>query len=126
MFRKLGYLLMIVAVLTATGTHWALLQTVAWTTMLANNLRNGCLAEAVENTFDGKHPCSLCKQITAGKKSEKKTEFSISLKKLEFISERISFLFAAPTDFRLQTWQCPVMRAVAHKPPVPPPRSFFV
>ena len=115
---------MIVVVITTTGTHWALLQTVAWTTMLADNLHNGSFVEAVENTFDGKHPCCLCKQIAAGKKSEKKSEFSMSLKKFEFVPERISFLFVAPADFRQQPWRSPLMPAVAHKPPVPPPRVF--
>ena len=117
---------MIVAVITSTGTHWGLLQTVAWTTMLANNLRNGSFADALQNTFDGKHPCSLCEQIAAGKKSEKKSEFSVSLKKLEFVSERNSFLFVAPSQFCLQSWPSPVMSAVTHKPPIPPPRSFSV
>jgi hypothetical protein len=32
------------------GLHWTLLQTVAWTTMLANNLRTHSVAEAMSDT----------------------------------------------------------------------------
>ena len=126
MFRKMGFLFMVVAVITATGTHWAFLQTVAWTTMLADNLRNGSFVEAVQNTFDGKHPCSLCRQIATGKNTEKKSGFTVSLKKFEFVAERSSLLFLAPSGFRLQPWHCPLMPSVAHRPPVPPPRSDSV
>ena len=38
--------------------------------MLTQNLRTGSLEDAVTKTFDGQHPCCLCKQIAAGKKSE--------------------------------------------------------
>ena len=66
------------------GAHWALLQTVAWTTMLADNLRTHSLSESVARTFDGKYPCPICKAIAAGKKSEKKNEFTLQTQKLEF------------------------------------------
>ena len=39
MFRKLGHILLIVALLAAVGGHWIVLQSVAWTNMLAGNLR---------------------------------------------------------------------------------------
>ena len=35
----LGKFFVVVALVSTLGAHWALLQTVAWTTMLANNLR---------------------------------------------------------------------------------------
>jgi hypothetical protein len=116
---------MIVALLAATGTHWMLLQSVAWTTMLADNLRNGSFVEAVEKTFDGQHPCSLCKRISAEKKSEKKADFPPSAQRLEFISKRTVFVFAAPSDFRVQPESSVLVRQLAHKPPTPPPRALF-
>ena len=73
-----------VALIAATGAHWALLQSVAWTTMLADNLRTHSLSESVARTFDGKYPCPLCKAIAAAKKSEKKSEFTLQTQKLEF------------------------------------------
>lgn len=70
-FREFGQVLMIVAALSATGTHWLALQSLAWTTMLAENLQVTSWDKAVARTFDGKHPCCLCKQIVSGKQSEK-------------------------------------------------------
>jgi len=75
----------VAALVLTTGAHWAALQTVAWTTMLAANLSSQqSLAEAVSETFDGKHPCPLCKAITAAKKSEKKSELVSPTLKMEF------------------------------------------
>jgi hypothetical protein len=68
--------LVVLALVLSTGLHWAALQTVAWTTMLADNLRQQSLTQAVSQTFDGQHPCCLCKAIAAGKQSEKKTELA--------------------------------------------------
>ena len=76
MLARFGKFIVVVALVTTTGLHWAMLQSVAWTTMLADNLRTQSLTEAVTHTFDGKHPCCLCKAIAAGKKSEQKKEFT--------------------------------------------------
>src|ERR1700690_3720901 len=74
-FVRLGNIFLIIALFAATNVHWAVLQSVAWTTMLADNLRCCSFTEAVQCTFDGKHPCCLCKAIAAGKKPQQKAEF---------------------------------------------------
>ena len=53
------------------GLHWALLQTVAWTGMLITYSKTDSLREAASKTFDGKHPCPLCKMVQAGRAKEK-------------------------------------------------------
>lgn len=109
--------------LAATGSHWAILQSVAWTTMLADNLHNSTLREALIKTFDGKHPCCLCKQIAHGKQSEKKTDFSADLKKLEFCYDTAAFVFVAPTtSFWFTASTEDSARQLSHAPPTPPPR----
>ncbi len=125
MFVRLGQILMIVALLAATGGHWAALQTVAWTTMLAENLESGSFSEAVTKTFDGEHPCCMCKAIAAGKAAEKKSDFTLELKKLEFppAAERLALI--APAAFRLLPLNNFSADASFLKPPVPPPRSFL-
>ncbi|NOS71295.1 MAG: hypothetical protein HOP33_15350 [Verrucomicrobia bacterium] len=124
MFVRLGNCLLIVALIGATGGHWAALQAIAWTNMLANNLRTASFEEALAKTFDGKHPCKLCKSIDAGKGAEKKTELPQILKKLEFTNERPAIVCRAPQDFTLlsETGFSPSL--FSHKPPVPPPRSL--
>lgn len=47
-----------------------LLQIVAWTGMLFDYSRGNSIAEAVEMTFDGNHPCSLCCAIAEAKEEE--------------------------------------------------------
>ncbi|HEY1717013.1 MAG TPA: hypothetical protein VGH42_01815, partial [Verrucomicrobiae bacterium] len=95
-FRKFGYLLMILAVLSATGTQWLALQSVAWTTMLAENLHTTSWQTAIEHTFDGKHPCCLCKQIAAAKKSEKKSDLQVEVKKFDYSYTNFEFVFCPP------------------------------
>jgi len=123
-FHRLGHLFLIPALLAATDGHWAVLQTVAWTNMLANNLRTDSIEEALTKTFDGKNPCTMCRQISAGKKAEKKAEFPTLARKLEFCSERPAIVFSAPTDFRRLPEPSVILRELAHQPPAPPPRQL--
>lgn len=125
MFQRLGHLLLIVALLATTGGHWALLQTVAWTNMLATNLQTSSFEEALVKTFDGKHPCAMCKAVSEGKKSEKKAELMLAGKKLEFVNDRTAFMFCAPSDFRLVPEPQNFGDQLAYRPPVPPPRGFL-
>jgi len=124
-FRRIGHVLVLFALLTAIGAHWLVLQSVAWTTMLADNLRTTSLPAAVERTFDGKHPCALCKQIAKGKQTEKKTEFRVEPNKFEFSYSPAAFIFVAPG----QCWELRPSDASAHlvprAPPVPPPKELL-
>ena len=64
--RVLGRLfkaLVIVALVSSIGLHWVLLQSVAWTSMVVSYAQTGTFREALAKTFDGKHPCPLCKEI---------------------------------------------------------------
>ena len=120
-FVRLGHGLLIAALLVATGGHWALFQTVAWTNMLADNLQTTSFSEALVKTFDGKHPCQMCNEISAAKKSEQKTELPSPVKKLEFVSERPAFVFSAPADFYLLTALTEPVVSWSEAPPTPPP-----
>ena len=124
MFARFGHVLLIVALLAATGAHWTVLQSVAWTTMLADNLRKASFSDAVQRTFDGRHPCALCKNISAGKKSEKKAEFPLQMKKLEFTHSGTCFIFAAPAHCWLAGKSVDSLQSVSHTPPAPPPKPL--
>ena len=125
MFVRLGKFCVIVALVAMTGAQWAALQSVAWTTMLADNLRTHSLAEAVKQTFDGQHPCSLCKAIAAGKKSEKKNEFTLPVQKLEFPPSQEKFAFVAPSAFQLLPQTNLFAESLPTRPLTPPPRGIF-
>ena len=115
---------MIVALLAASGAHWAALQSVAWTTMLAENLQSTSLSQALVKTFDGKHPCPLCKSVAAGKAAEQKSDFTVELKKLEYPPAPDRFV--TPAQFQLLPQVNFSAEALTHEPTVPPPRAFFV
>jgi len=109
-----------------TGTHWIALQTIAWTTMLAANLTTSSFTEAVSDTFDGEHPCCMCKAIEAGKKAEKKSEAVAPVLKMEYPPATEKIVLFAPSRFQLLPQNHFFADAVSSRPPFPPPRSFLV
>jgi hypothetical protein len=115
----------IFALVAMLGAHWILLQTVAWTTMLADNLHGHSFTEAMTHTFDGQHPCCLCKAIAAGKKSEQKNEFTTQMQKLEFPPAKENFVLIAPSQFHCFSFVNSFTDSLTQKPPTPPPRGFF-
>jgi hypothetical protein len=64
----------VLVLVLSLGLHWAVLQTIAWTGMIVSYSRDASLSEALTKTFDGKHPCCLCKMIQKGRADEKKQE----------------------------------------------------
>jgi hypothetical protein len=123
---RLGKICLVLALVAMLGAHWALLQTIAWTTMFADNLQSNSFQVAAEKTFDGKHPCCLCKAIAAGKQMEKKTEFSFPSPKLEFPPLKENFALIAPQQFQLLRLENSSAKSFAQKPLLQPPRKFFV
>jgi len=118
--------LVILALVAATGLHWAALQTVAWTTMLADNLHTHSFSQAVAQTFDGRHPCSLCKAIAAGKKSSRKNEFTLQMQELKFPPVKENVILSAPSRFGFLPPANDFAKARSRKPLLPPPRGPFV
>lgn len=60
------------------GLHWTALQTFAWARMLLQYSRSVPLRTAVAMTFDGRHPCAICRAIRQGRQSEPKEPLSVS------------------------------------------------
>ena len=95
--------------------------------MLAANLSSQqSLTEAVSQTFDGEHPCPLCKAIAAAKKSEKKSA-ALTLKlKIEYPSLAEKLVLVAPRVFKAFQADSRFANSLSTKPPFPPPRRFFL
>ena len=126
MFVRIGKIFLVLSLVAMLGAHWALLQTVAWTTMLADNLHAHSLAESMIHTFDGKHPCPICMAIAAGKKTENKSEAVSPTLKLEFPPVTEHFVLIAPSRFELLPLENSFAKSLAQKPLLRPPRGFFV
>jgi hypothetical protein len=68
------------------GLHWVVLQSVAWTTMLIDRTQSSSFVTALRTTFDGKHPCRICKAVSAGKSAEKNSAGAVQTVKLELLA----------------------------------------
>lgn len=79
--RLLGCIVMTAALFLSAGGHLALLQGVAWATMIRDYSRTGSVTAAVEKTFDGKHPCAMCKKIAAQRSHDEKTPATVKAEK---------------------------------------------
>ncbi|WP_367873157.1 hypothetical protein [Luteolibacter sp. Populi] len=54
------------------GGQWGTLQVVAWSKMLVDYSAQDGIVQGASKTFDGAHPCCMCKAIAEGKKQESK------------------------------------------------------
>ena len=123
MFQRLPGILLALALACSIGLHWTLLQSLAWTSMLVNNLAATSVSTALERTFDGEHPCPLCKAIAKGRKAEKKADTLISLKKLEALNQSVGLLISAPAAYPRIEGPQSVAATMPTPPPTPPPRA---
>ena len=125
MFYRLPRLAIVAALACSIGLHWGFLQSVAWLGMVVNYSQDGSIGEALGKTFDGKHPCALCKAIAAGKKSEKKSEFPAAGKNFEFSYSTTMFVFSAPAHFWMTGGVEEDADLLNHSPPIPPPKALL-
>lgn len=70
MKRGLQLLLCLVAALHLVGGHWGVMQMVAWASMVTDYSKERGLLQGVKDTFDGEHPCPMCRQIAENKEKE--------------------------------------------------------
>ena len=123
MFLRLGKWLVVLALVVSTGGHWFALQTVAWFTMAVNFAQQDPLDIALKKTFDGKHPCRICKTVEAGRKSEQKQPTLKVEPKLEFCFSRQAVTVPMPS---LLTNHLTIfdtsLSSRSEAPPTPPPR----
>lgn len=70
MKRLTQLLLLWAGCLHLCGGPLGVLQVVAWSKMLFSYSQQDGLLIGVKKTFDGEHPCPLCRQIAEQKKSE--------------------------------------------------------
>ena len=114
---------------TIAGGHWTVLQTVAWAEMLhAHAQRGDGLAAAAEQTFDGQHPCALCRDIQAAKAKERqRNPVTPDAKKDAKAKALLTDVAFCPADRMAEALSFP--RAAAsfapsriEPPPTPPPR----
>lgn len=119
---RLSEWLVVLSLCVSIGAHWAILQSVAWCGMAITYSQGTSLEDGLVKTFDGKHPCNLCKAIAEGKKSEKKQKTQFEIKKLELFSLSAEEpVFIAPVK-QEGILMISILLSRTEVPPTPPPR----
>jgi hypothetical protein len=119
--RSIARAVTIFALCCAIGLQWLALQSIAWTAMIVDYSKRGPLCEAIAQTFDGAHPCSLCHVVNRGKMAEKKSELQLLIPKVDMICTKRAIALVRPvfcfgyatSDFSFSQ--------IGHSPPTPPP-----
>ena len=119
---RLPKIVLVVALSLSLGLHWALLQSVAWVGMVVSYSQSAPIAEALAKTFDGKHPCKLCKLVDAGKQTEQKQESQKTSAKVEFFFVSSPLMLHAPVLDLLPVFSFRLITTRGESPPTPPPR----
>jgi hypothetical protein len=119
---RLTRLLVVIAPTLSLGAHWLALQSVAWVGMVVTYSQTAPLHEALSKTFDGRHPCSLCKLVSEGKAKEQKCDALKIATQLDMAVAVHELFLKAPAALPLVialTESAPIWR---DSPPTPPPR----
>ena len=126
MLARSTKLLLVLTLTLSLGAHWAFLQSIAWVGMVVSYSRDGSFLDAVSKTFDGRHPCSLCKAIKQGRSEEKEqdSQQAKSGSKLEMglVWSSDAFKIQIRRDPQQIVSTDPVPTSRADTPPTPPPR----
>jgi hypothetical protein len=98
---RLARTLLLLAMLLSVGLQWVVVQSAGWASMMVTYSHEYGYFSALEMTFDGAHPCALCKvaekaaqdEDADGKPSD---EQKLKLKKLE-LAQDLPVLLPPPT-----------------------------
>ncbi|MEI8292644.1 MAG: hypothetical protein WCG66_01500 [bacterium] len=103
-FASCGHLIAAMALFFIIGGHWGVLQSIAWAGMIwTYTTQDGSILVGAEKTFDGTHPCSMCRSIKAAKQQEKKTpEILSATKKNELFALDVATLVPIPRSVPFQ------------------------
>ena len=123
MLLRGGKWLTVCALVVLIGGHWFALQSAAWLGMAVNFSRTDSVSVALQKTFDGQHPCKLCKIVKAGKASEKKQDLQKLEVKIDFQLVAGSCGLFPPRPIRHFTPEAERACATGSAPLLPPPRA---
>ena len=121
--RKLGRWLLVIALSLSIGLQWAVVQGAAWVEMFVAYSKQANIIEALGMTFDGRHPCKLCKAARDGESKQTNRSADKPSAKLVLAAPQ-SDAFECPET---ATAFVPALRGVALArslpPPLPPPEA---
>lgn len=124
--RRASHYLLIATMMVAMGGHLALLQTFAWGRMIMTYSNGTSLAVAVEQIFDGNHPCNLCKTIIRTKSEDKEKKAALRPEMSFHVAIPAAVVVPIPRHTELRfvvTGYTGHMEEVALAVPMQPPRA---
>jgi hypothetical protein len=93
--------------------------------MIVDYSKSVSLCQAIKQTLDGAHPCSLCRIVHGGKTTEKKSDPQFLTPKIDMIcTKRGIRLIRQCVYLDYIAGDFSVFR-IGESPPVPPPRNSF-
>ena len=121
MLKRIALLSLTAAVFLLSQGHFLVWQGFAWARMLQDFTQRETLSQAVVKTFDGRHPCSICRQIERTRQ-DRPAEVPVQLLKLDSIASTPAMGFFAPgrADWPPATQR--FSRTEPAAPDSPPPR----
>jgi len=119
--------IMVLGLMVSIGLHTVVIQSAAWAGMLVSySLEKGSVAQAVSETFDGAHPCPLCKlaKTTEGAPADEKQAPKADGKlKLHLIADAApAILISGPQPPVYPVRAEAKLHVLNHTPDTPPPR----
>ena len=126
MLRWIARAVTIFALCCAIGVQWLALQSIAWTAMIIDYSKRAPLCQAIAQTLDGAHPCSLCHIVNQGKASEKKSDIQLLTPKIDMLCTKRAITLVRPfacVDYVAGDFS---VYQIPESPPAPPPRLILV
>jgi hypothetical protein len=123
--NRFAQILCLVAVFQLLGGHWAILQTTAWVGMIIEYSAADGVQVGLSKTFDGEHPCELCKSIAKNTGAERKHVTQVELGKINSIAPANATVLCPPARFWYQAVSVQSAFGVSRPPLVPPPRDLI-
>ena len=122
--RRWSSSLAVVLLSLTLGWHWLALQSIAWASMLFERTQEASFSVAWTTTFDGQHPCRICKAVAEGQADETGTASTLSVHVLEAsVPAATPLVISAPRVEAPSLQSRPAPNSRADRPILPPPRQ---
>ena len=126
--KRYAQLILVILTALSVGLQWGVVQVVGWIGMTWEFSQSETLSDALKMTFDGQHPCELCKLVaqegpladTDGKQAPEKQSDLKPLTATHWLDEN-SFYGPSAQPCVWFVYDCDA-RSTRDRPPVPPPR----
>ena len=128
MRRRFAFVLTLTAWLLATGSHWDVVQAVAYARMFADPARTLPLGAALTRTFSPEGRCNMCSAVETAKQAADHANAPASAEKFSgkivlTHEPAARFIFALAAVPAWPDYVLPPVSAERAAPPLPPPRA---